>query len=216
MWSEKSDFRKLLTADQVRMNGRLAKLPASIFLENALFQKVTMPAGDQAGLPTHPYLMATFAYSGTSSPIHRGVFLSRGVLGISLRPPQDAFTPLAEELHPKLTTRERVTLQMKPGRPASGLPRRDQPARLHARELRRDRPISTEENAAKPVDSAGSFVTRAATRSHSAARRSWRSFSKEDEVQGGIRCPTVPSHRETAGPCVRSRETEGVAAVFCR
>jgi hypothetical protein len=51
------------------------------------------------------------AYAGESSPIHRGVFLARGVLGISLRPPQEAFTPLPAERHPDLTTRERVTLQ---------------------------------------------------------------------------------------------------------
>jgi hypothetical protein len=41
------------------------------------------------------------------------VFLARGVLGRTLRPPQDAFTPLPEDLHPTLTTRERVALQTK-------------------------------------------------------------------------------------------------------
>lgn len=58
--------------------------------------------------------MATFAYTGSSSPIHRGVFLARNVLGQVLRPPPEAFTPLAAELHPELTTRERVALQTKP------------------------------------------------------------------------------------------------------
>ena len=59
---------------------------------------------------THPYLMATFAYTATSSPIHRGVFLARSVLGRSLRPPPEAFAPLPADLHPPLTTRERVRL----------------------------------------------------------------------------------------------------------
>ena len=36
------------------------------------------------------------------------------MLGVSLRPPPEAFTPFAESLHPKLTTRERVILQTKP------------------------------------------------------------------------------------------------------
>jgi hypothetical protein len=63
---------------------------------------------------THPYLLASFAYTGSSSPIHRGVFLARSVLGLALRPPPEAFTPLAEDLHPTLTTRERVALQTRP------------------------------------------------------------------------------------------------------
>ena len=55
--------------------------------------------------------MARFSHRSETSPIHRGVFLARGILGQSLRPPPQAFTPLAPELHPDLTTRERITLQ---------------------------------------------------------------------------------------------------------
>ena len=62
---------------------------------------------------THPYLTATFAYTAESSPIHRGVFLARSVLGRALRPPPEAFIPLPAQLHPELTTRERVALQTK-------------------------------------------------------------------------------------------------------
>jgi hypothetical protein len=60
---------------------------------------------------THPYLLATFAHASTSSPIHRGVFISRNLLGRALKPPPEAMTPLSPELHPDLTTRERVALQ---------------------------------------------------------------------------------------------------------
>jgi hypothetical protein len=63
---------------------------------------------------THPYLLARFAYTSTSSPIHRGVFVVRGVLGRTLAPPPVAVAPLAPELHADLTTRERVTLQTSP------------------------------------------------------------------------------------------------------
>ena len=63
---------------------------------------------------THPYLMASFAYTANSSPIHRGVFIARSVLGRVLRPPPEAVAPLAPDLHPDLTTRQRVTLQTKP------------------------------------------------------------------------------------------------------
>jgi hypothetical protein len=58
--------------------------------------------------------MANFAYTATSSPIHRGVFLARSVLGRALRPPPEAFTPLPAELHPNLTTRQRIMLQTRP------------------------------------------------------------------------------------------------------
>jgi hypothetical protein len=63
---------------------------------------------------SHPYLLANFAYVGESSPIHRGVFLARGVLGLGLRPPPVAVAPLAPDLHPSLTTRQRVIIQTSP------------------------------------------------------------------------------------------------------
>ena len=58
--------------------------------------------------------MAGFAYTGSRSPIHRGIFIARSVLGRSLRPPPEAVAPLAPHLRPDLTTRERVALQTKP------------------------------------------------------------------------------------------------------
>jgi hypothetical protein len=98
----------------VNLNGRLARLYGAKVPADAPFRRVVLRPGERAGVLTHPYLMAAFAYPGTSSPIHRGVFLARSILGLALRPPPDAFTPLAAELYPQLTTRERVTLQTKP------------------------------------------------------------------------------------------------------
>jgi mono/diheme cytochrome c family protein len=114
LWSEASDFRRLLSADYLYLNGRLSKLYGGDLPADAPFQRVACKPGERAGVLSHPYLMATFAYTGSSSPIHRGVFLARNVLGQVLRPPPEAFTPLAAELHPELTTRERVALQTKP------------------------------------------------------------------------------------------------------
>ena len=114
MWSDASDFRRLFLDDQLYLNGRLARFYGAELPVDAPFQKVKLNADHRAGVLTHPYLMSTFAYTGTSSPIHRGVFLARGVLGLAMRPPNEAFTPLAEELHPNLTTRERIALQTKP------------------------------------------------------------------------------------------------------
>ncbi len=114
LWGERPDFRQLLLSDALYLNGRLAKFYGVDLPENAPFQKVPPGPVERAGILTHPYLLSNFAYTATSSPIHRGVFLARNVLGRALRPPPEAFTPLAPELHPDLTTRERVTLQTSP------------------------------------------------------------------------------------------------------
>jgi cytochrome c553 len=113
-WGKAGDFRQLLLADSVYLNGRLARFYGVNLPADAPFQKVALDPGRRAGVLSHPYLMAAFAYTDASSPIHRGVFLARGVLGVSLRPPPEANAPLAPDLHPGLSTRERVTLQTRP------------------------------------------------------------------------------------------------------
>ena len=114
VWSDASDFRRLILADDLFLNGRLAQFYGARISADAPFQKVTLDGKERAGLVTHPYLLATFAYTAASSPIHRGVFLSRGVLGRLLPAPPAAVAPLAPDLHAGLTTRERVALQTSP------------------------------------------------------------------------------------------------------
>ena len=113
VWSGKSDFRELLLGESVYLNGRLAKLYGTDLIEDSPFQKMTLDDGKRAGVITHPYLLSAFAYTSTSSPIHRGVFVSRSLLGRTLRPPPEAVAPLSPDLHADLTTRERVLLQTK-------------------------------------------------------------------------------------------------------
>ena len=113
VWSEKSDFRQLFLAEDLYLNGRLAKFYGADLPADAGFTKVKLDANQRAGVLTHPYLMASFAHNKDSSPILRGVFLARGILAVSLRPPPAAFAPLAAELQPTLSTRERVVLQTK-------------------------------------------------------------------------------------------------------
>ena len=111
--SEKSDYRELLLNDKLFLNGRLAKIYGVKLPENAPFQQVSPNSNERSGVLTHPYLMSSFAYLKTSSPIHRGVMIVRNMLGRTLQPPLAAFAPLNADLHPNLTTRERVAMQTK-------------------------------------------------------------------------------------------------------
>ena len=110
VWSGR-DFRGLFTADELPVNGRLAPLYGAPLPADADFTRVRLDDGRRGGLLSHPYLMSVLSYPSSTSPIHRGVFLARGVLGNTLRPPQEAIAPLPAEQHPDLTTRERVALQ---------------------------------------------------------------------------------------------------------
>ena len=132
-------FRKLLLADDLYLDGRLARFLGTRPPTDATFQKVKLSHKERAGVLTHPYLMAVFANRG-NSPIHRGVFLAQGVLGVTLRPPRKPLRPLPKT-RPILTTgTERVGLQTKGTMPV--VPRRHQPAWVYARTFRRGRPLS--------------------------------------------------------------------------
>ena len=112
--SSSADFRQFLLTDDMYFNGRLAKLYGTKLPDNSPFQKVDFEPDHRAGVLSHPYLLASLAYTSTSSPIHRGVFLSRSVLGRVLRPPAQSVTPLPPDVHADLSTRERVALQTQP------------------------------------------------------------------------------------------------------
>ena len=114
VWSEAADFRRLFTHDEVFLNGTLAPLFGVSLPADAPFQSVRLDDGRRSGLLTHPYILSVLAYTDNTSPIHRGVFLARSVLGNVLKPPKEAVAPLAADLHPDLTTRQRVAVQTKP------------------------------------------------------------------------------------------------------
>ncbi len=109
-----SDFRRLLTAPEVFLDGPLGAFYGVDVPNARAYRPVTLDDGQRAGVLTHPYLLSLRAYTDDTSPIHRGVFLTRNMLGNVLKPPPEAVTPLAADLHPDLTTRERVDLQTAP------------------------------------------------------------------------------------------------------
>ena len=108
VWSEKSDYRELLQADYLLMNERLGKYYGHPVNGNE-FQRVGFDPKQRAGVITHPYLLASMAYTKQSSPIHRGVFLTRNIVGMSLKPPMKAVVFEDSHFNPKLTMREKIT-----------------------------------------------------------------------------------------------------------
>jgi hypothetical protein len=109
VWSEKSDYRQLLLGDTILMNQRLAKFYGQQVVPGDGFQPVKMDADQRAGVLTHPYLLATFSYTKSTSPIHRGVFVTRNILGRMLKPPPMAIAFMDDKFDPSFTMREKVT-----------------------------------------------------------------------------------------------------------
>ena len=73
------------------------------------YTTVDFPADQRAGILTHPYLLSAFAYHNNTSPIHRGVFLTRNIVGRELKPPPVAVAFKDDEFDPNLTMREKIT-----------------------------------------------------------------------------------------------------------
>lgn len=108
VWSDQSDYRELLKADYLLLNERLGKFYGQPVTGDE-FQRVGFDPKQRAGVVTHPYLLASLAYSKNTSPIHRGVFLTRNIVGMSLKPPQMAVAFDESHFDPKLTMREKIT-----------------------------------------------------------------------------------------------------------
>lgn len=112
--SPEADFRRLFLEDSMYLNGHLAAFYGADLPPDAPFQKIAFQSDLRSGVLTHPLMLSGFAYSQESSPIHRGVFIARSLLGRRLKPPPEAVSPLAPDLHAGLTTRARVLLQTSP------------------------------------------------------------------------------------------------------
>jgi hypothetical protein len=114
VWHGASDYRTLLLADYLFLNARLAQfygVPAPAAED---FQKVSFDPKERCGVITHPYLLSAFAYQKSTSPIHRGVFLTRNIVGRSLKPPPMAMTFKDADFAPNLTMREKVAQLTRP------------------------------------------------------------------------------------------------------
>ena len=137
VWSEASDYRRFYSSNELYVSQQMAEyygiqlqgrsqqnnqpsrldghvetaLPANVLENFEGFVKVEMNPDERFGILTHPYLMTGLSYHRTTSPIHRGVFVSRRLIGRALKQPPENFEPLKEDFDPTMTTRERVAHQ---------------------------------------------------------------------------------------------------------
>jgi hypothetical protein len=126
LWSDSSDYRELLLAEYLVLNDRLQNLyhiespvdpersdsaddAAEAADGGADFHRVEFPPERRAGVLTHPFLLSAYSYHNNSSPIHRGVFLTRNVIGRPLKPPPVAVAFKEDEFAPDLTMRQKIT-----------------------------------------------------------------------------------------------------------
>ncbi len=110
VWSDKPDYRRLLREDYLFLNNKLARIyGGGDKARSSQFQKVSLGNQNRAGVITHPFLLTSFAYHDNTSPIHRGVFLTRSIAGITLKPPPNANLFENGKFDPKMTMREKVT-----------------------------------------------------------------------------------------------------------
>ncbi len=108
VWEGGSDYRELLQADWLMLNPRLAALYGKE-VKGPGFEPVKFAPGERSGVITHPYLLTSFAYFKNTSPIHRGVFLTRNIVGRQLKPPPEAVEFKDGNFDPTFTMREKVT-----------------------------------------------------------------------------------------------------------
>ncbi|MSU85775.1 MAG: DUF1592 domain-containing protein [Pedosphaera sp.] len=123
VWSDASDYRQLLLSDELYLNAPLHRYYGVESLGNTnrgssggatntlddAFVPVRFNPEQRAGVLTHPFLLSAHSYYRSSSPIHRGVFLTRKVLGRFLKPPPMAIEFMDDRFDPSLTMREKVT-----------------------------------------------------------------------------------------------------------
>jgi len=114
VWSPASDYRRLLLEDDLYVNQRLADFYGISTNTAEQFVKVSLDPKQRSGVITHPYLLAAFSYQKSSSPIHRGVFLTRNIVGRALKPPPMAVAFKEADFDPTMTMREKVAELTRP------------------------------------------------------------------------------------------------------
>ena len=116
VWNRNGGLKELFSTQTIFANDRVREFYGLEAAEDAPsiggFSESKFPGGN--GVLTHPLIMSGFAYNKSSSPIHRGVFVAKSIIGRRLNPPPDTFPPFDGEIAKTWTTREKVAFQTKP------------------------------------------------------------------------------------------------------
>jgi hypothetical protein len=107
VWGKDAGYRQLMLADYLYLNERLGKFYGVDVKGD--FQPVKLDPKQRSGIVTHPFLLSSLAYYNNTSPIHRGVFLTRNIVGMPLKSPPMANVFKDGKFDPSLTMREKVT-----------------------------------------------------------------------------------------------------------
>ena len=117
VWEKGGTLDDLIKAREIPLNRELASYYGVKKLRDSNFTDFPLYSADEFGrhgLFTHPYLLANYSYTSRTSPIHRGVFVARKILGRHLRPPKEAFSFKNSDFDPNWTMRQKVTALTKP------------------------------------------------------------------------------------------------------
>ena len=112
VWSENITWESFLRMKKIQINENISlyydlEYPSN--KEESGFVEIEASKFKRSGLHTHPYILASHSYAEESSPIHRGVFTSRKILGRTLRPPTEAISFRNADFNPNWTMRQKVT-----------------------------------------------------------------------------------------------------------
>jgi hypothetical protein len=112
VWKENISWPAFLKMEKIQVNEKISKFYEVNYPEDknvSGFIEINATALNRSGLHTHPYILASHSYAEESSPIHRGVFTSRKILGRTLRPPTEAVSFRNADFNPDWTMRQKVT-----------------------------------------------------------------------------------------------------------
>ena len=117
VWQEQGNWQDFLRLSTIEITHSIAKyyqIPLADKPNSIGYVPVEASSFGRQGIHTHPYVLASHSYPENSSPIHRGVFTTRKILGRTLRPPQEAISFSNADFSPDWTMRQKVTNLTKP------------------------------------------------------------------------------------------------------